>query len=332
MFNGQTILITGGTGSFGNAAVERFLKTDIKEIRIFSRDEKKQEDMRNSLRDSRVKFYIGDVRDAASLSAPMNGVDFVFHASALKQVPTCEFFPLEAIMTNSIGAENVFNAAVEAGVARVVALSSDKAVYPACAMGMSKALMEKLMAAKARANGYTKFCATRFGNVLGSRGSVIPLFIKQIKERQPLTITDPNMTRFMMTMDNALDLVTEAFLLGANGDTFVRKDKATTVGRLAAALLQIFGNHNDIKIVGARHGEKLFETLLTREEKMRAIDQGKYFRIPLDSRDLNYSQYTEGLGGQDDVEYTSHNVYRMTLDETVDMLSKLDCVKAALEG
>jgi UDP-glucose 4-epimerase len=332
MFNGQTILITGGTGSFGNAAVEQFLKTDIKEIRIFSRDEKKQEDMRESIRDSRVRFYIGDVRDSASLIAPMLGVDFVFHASALKQVPTCEFFPLEAIMTNSVGAENVFNAAIDAGVKVVVALSSDKAVYPACAMGMSKGLMEKLMAAKARANGHTKFCATRFGNVLGSRGSVVPLFIKQIKSGQQVTITDPNMTRFMMTMDDAVTLVMVAFTLGTNGDTFVHKDKATTVGILARAVQQIFNDPQGARIVGARHGEKIYETLLTREERVRAIDQGQYFRIPLDSRDLNYSLYTTGNGGVDDAEYNSHNVYRMTLEETVDLLSTLDCVHDALRG
>jgi len=332
MFEGQTLLITGGTGSFGHAAVERFLTTGIAEIRVFSRDEKKQEDFRESIRDSRVRFYIGDVRDTASLHAPMEGVDFVFHASALKQVPTCEFFPLEALMTNAIGAENVFNAAVEAGVARVVALSSDKAVYPACAMGMSKALMEKLMAAKARANGNTKFCATRFGNVLGSRGSVIPLFIKQIQSGQPLTVTNPAMTRFMMTMDDALNLVMEAFQHGVNGDTYVRKDKSTTVGVLAAAVAQVFHTQTEVRVIGARHGEKLYETLLTREEKVRAIDQGEYFRIPLDSRDLNYSLYTEGKGEVDDTEYNSHNVYRMNLDETVALLSTLDCVKAALEG
>lgn len=330
MFNGQTILITGGTGSFGNAAVDRFLKTDISEIRIFSRDEKKQEDMRESLRDSRVKFYIGDVRDVDSLYPPMEGADFVFHASAMKQVPTCEFFPLEAILTNSIGSENVFSVAATKGVTRVVALSSDKAVYPACAMGMSKALMEKLMAAKARVGSNTTFCGTRFGNVLGSRGSVIPLFIKQIKSGQPLTVTDPAMTRFMMTMDDALDLVTEAFLFGTNGDIFVRKDKSTTVGVIASAIAYIFNAPNEVNVIGARHSEKLYETLLTREERIRAVEHNEYFRIPLDSRDLNYSLYTGGSGEPVEEEYNSHNVHRMTLEETVELLQQLDCVRIAL--
>jgi len=334
MFKDKILLITGGTGSFGNAVLERFLKTEIKEIRVFSRDEKKQEDMRIKYANPKLKFYIGDVREYDSVLAAMVGVDYVFHAAALKQVPSCEFYPLEAIRTNALGAENVMNAAIACGVKRVILLSTDKAVYPINAMGMSKALMEKLMIAKARIVDPEKtvICATRYGNVMASRGSVIPLFIEQIKQGRPITITDPNMTRFMMSMDDAIDLVLYAYEHAQAGDIFVRKAPATTIGNLAEALKRIFNADNSIKIIGTRHGEKLYETLLTREEMAKAEDLGDYYRIVPDTRDLNYSLYfTEGkeeFSRQED--YNSHNTRRLNLNELIELLLKLDYVQEEL--
>lgn len=336
MFENKTLFITGGTGSFGNAVLRRFLQTDINEIRIFSRDEKKQEDMRIALKSSKVKFYIGNVRDYDSLVPAMQGVDYVFHAAALKQVPSCEFFPLEALRTNALGAENVMNAALEVGVKNAIVLSTDKAVYPINAMGISKALMEKLMVAKARMYGETRtiFCGTRYGNVMASRGSVIPLLIRQIQEGQPLTITDPNMTRFMMTIEDSVDLVLYAFQNSTPGDIFVQKAPAATLETLALALKQLLKADNPIRIIGTRHGEKLYETLLTREEFAKAEDQGGYYRVPADVRDLNYNQYfTEGereLSGQHD--YNSHNTSRLDVPGMADLLLKLDCVQSALRG
>jgi UDP-glucose 4-epimerase len=335
MFQGRALLITGGTGTFGNAVVRRYLRTDIREIRIFSRDEKKQDDMRNALRNERLKFFLGDVREPSSLVAPMRGVDYVFHAAALKQVPSCEFFPLEAVRTNTLGAENVLGTAVASGVRKVIVLSTDKAVYPINAMGMSKALMEKLMVAKARLNGDNGsiLCGTRYGNVMGSRGSVIPLFISQILAGTPLTITDPNMTRFMMTIEDAVDLVLYAFQNGRPGDIFVQKAPAATILALAEALKEIFEADNEIRIIGTRHGEKLYETLLNREEMAKAEDRGGYYRIPADVRDLNYSLYFSE--GQMDVsfaeEYTSHSTHRLKDAEMVELLLKLDCVQEALK-
>lgn len=336
MFKERTLLITGGTGTFGNAMVRRYLRTDIAEIRIFSRDEKKQDDMRNALRNEKLKFFLGDVREPSSLVASMRGVDYVFHAAALKQVPSCEFFPLEAIRTNALGAENVLNAALACGVKNVIVLSTDKAVYPINAMGMSKALMEKLMIAKARmgSDGGTIFCGTRYGNVMASRGSVIPLFISQILAGTPLTITDPGMTRFMMTIEDAVDLVVYAFENGSSGDIFVQKAPAATILTLAQALKAIFEAHNEIQILGTRHGEKLYETLLNREEMAKAEDRGGYYRIPADIRGLNYALYFSE--GQVDVsfaeEYNSHNTRRMNQTEMVDLLVKLDCVQNALKS
>ena len=336
MFTGKTLLITGGTGTFGNAVLRRFLETEISEIRIFSRDEKKQEDMRIALQSPKVKFYIGNVRDADSLLPAMQGVDYVFHAAALKQVPSCEFFPLEALRTNSLGAENVMNTALEAGVKNVILLSTDKAVYPINAMGITKALMEKLMVAKARMYGDTRtiFCGTRYGNVMASRGSVIPLFIRQIQQGQPITITDPNMTRFMMTIDDAVDLVLYAFENGAPGDVFVQKAPSATIETLALALKQLLKADTPLRVIGTRHGEKLYETLLTREEFAKAEDRGGYYRIPADIRDLNYSQYfTEGepeLSLLQD--YNSHNAKLLDVDGMCEQLLKLDCVQRALRG
>jgi UDP-glucose 4-epimerase len=335
MFQGKKVLITGGTGSFGNAVLRLFLNTAIEEIRIFSRDEKKQDEMRNALRNPKVKFYLGNVRDYDSIVAPMNGVDMVFHAAALKQVPSCEFFPLEAIRTNSIGAENVMKAALACKVRSMIVLSTDKAVYPINAMGMSKALMEKLMVAKARAHqdSSTTFCGTRYGNVMGSRGSVIPLFISQILAGEPITITDPSMTRFMMSIEDAVDLVVYAFEHGNPGDIFVRKAPAATIETLAKALKIIFKASNEIRIIGTRHGEKLYETLLTREERARAEDMGDYYRIPADIRDLNYACYfTEGetrVSGHED--YHSHNTHRLDEAGMIELLLKLDFLKTALE-
>ncbi|MGC8893194.1 MAG: polysaccharide biosynthesis protein [Candidatus Saccharicenans sp.] len=334
-FENKVILITGGTGTFGNAALKRFLKTDVAQVRVFSRDEKKQDDMRNEYRDPRIKFYIGDVRSLESISAAMEGVNYVFHAAALKQVPSCEFYPLEAIKTNALGADNVLTAAIAAGVKRVVVLSTDKAVYPINAMGMSKALMEKIMVAKARLCNpeNTILCGTRYGNVMASRGSVIPLFISQIKEGKPITITDPNMTRFMMTIDDAIDLVLYAFENAQPGDIFVQKAPAATIGTLASALKKLFKADNPIKIIGTRHGEKLYETLLTREEMAKAEDLGKYYRIPMDDRDLNYGLYfTEGKAEVSLKEdYNSHNTYRLNEDELIELLLKVDYVRKELE-
>jgi UDP-N-acetylglucosamine 4,6-dehydratase len=334
MFKGRTLLITGGTGTFGNAVLRRFLDTDIGEIRIFSRDEKKQEDMRNSLKNPKVKFYIGDVRNYDSILPAMQNVDYVFHAAALKQVPSCEFFPIEAVRTNTLGAENVMNAAMACGVKNLIVLSTDKAVYPINAMGMSKAMMEKLMVAKARMYGRSKtiFCGTRYGNVMASRGSVIPLFIQQILAGEPLTITDPNMTRFMMTIDNAVDLVLYAFMHGNPGDIFVQKAPAATIETLAQALKRLFEADSEIRIIGTRHGEKLYETLLNREEMAKAEDTGSYFRVPADVRDLNYACYfSEGQRVVSEMEdYNSHNTRRLDIDGMMELLLKLDCVREAL--
>jgi len=335
MFESNIILITGGTGTFGNAALKRLLKTDVSQIRIFSRDEKKQDDMRNEYRDPRIKFYIGDVRSLESIVAAMERVDYVFHAAALKQVPSCEFYPLEAIKTNALGADNVLTAAIAAGIKKVVVLSTDKAVYPINAMGMSKALMEKIMIAKARLCNPDKtiLCGTRYGNVMASRGSVIPLFISQIKEGKPITITDPNMTRFMMTIEDAIDLVLYAFENAQPGDIFVQKAPAATIGTLASALKKLFKADNPIKIIGTRHGEKLYETLLTREEMAKAEDLGKYYRIPMDDRDLNYGLYfTEGKAEVSLKEdYNSHNTYRLSEGELIELLLKVDYVRKELE-
>lgn len=335
-FNGKTLLITGGTGTFGNAVLDMATRADFGEIRIFSRDEKKQDDMRNRLKDSRVRFYLGDVRNYDGVLQAMQGVDFVFHAAALKQVPSCEFFPVEAVLTNTLGAENVMKAALACGVHKVIVLSTDKAVYPVNAMGMSKALMEKCMVAKARMYGDTStvFCGTRYGNVMASRGSVIPLFLKQIQAGEPLTLTDPDMTRFMMTIQGAVDLVLYAFTHGRPGEIFVQKAPAATIGTLAKALLQLLGAENEIQIIGTRHGEKLYETLLNREEMAHAEDLGDYYRVPADVRDLNYSAFfnqgkTEISGAND---YTSHNARRMNVDEMMHLLLELQCVQDAIEG
>jgi UDP-glucose 4-epimerase len=335
MFSNKTLLITGGTGTFGNAVLNRFLETDIKEIRIFSRDEKKQDEMRNSLHNPKVKFYLGNVREYDSILSAARNVDLVFHAAALKQVPSCEFFPLEAVRTNTLGAENVMNAALACGVKNMIVLSTDKAVYPINAMGMSKALMEKMMVAKARAQGdaSTIFCGTRYGNVMGSRGSVIPLFINQILSGAPITVTDPNMTRFMMSIDDAVDLVLYAFEHGKPGDVLVRKAPAATIETLARALRKLFKGDNEIRIIGTRHGEKLYETLLTREEMSHSEDMGDYYRIPADIRDLNYACYfTEGetkVSYHED--YHSHNTRRLDEDGMIESLLKLDFVRDALE-
>jgi UDP-N-acetylglucosamine 4,6-dehydratase/5-epimerase len=336
MFNGKAILITGGTGTFGNAVLGRFLKTGIREIRIFSRDEKKQDEMRDLYHDPKLKYYIGDVREYDSVSRAMIGVDYVFHAAALKQVPSCEFHPMEAIRTNTIGAENVMNAAMAAGVDKVILLSTDKAVYPINAMGMSKALMEKLMTAKACLVGPkgTVLCGTRYGNVMASRGSVIPLFISQIKEGRPLTVTDSEMTRFMMSIEEAVDLVVHAYVHARPGDIFVQKAPSATIAVLAEALKKIFHSEAPLNVIGTRHGEKLYETLLTREELARAEDLGAYFRIPADTRDLNYNLYfTEGeekVSRESD--YNSHNTRRLGVEEMEDLLLKLEIVQRELKG
>ncbi|MGA2363179.1 MAG: polysaccharide biosynthesis protein [Candidatus Aminicenantales bacterium] len=336
MLRNSALLITGGTGTFGNAILRRFLNTDIPEIRIFSRDEKKQEEMRLQYNNPKLKFYIGDVRELDSVAKAMAGVNLVFHAAALKQVPSCEFYPLEALRTNALGAENVMNAAEAAGVKKVIVLSTDKAVYPINAMGISKAMMEKLMIAKARLIGEngTVICGTRYGNVMASRGSVIPLFIKQIEDGRPLTVTDPEMTRFMMSIDNAVDLVLYAFKNARPGDIFVQKAPAATIAAIAEALKKIFKSDNPIKIIGTRHGEKLYETLLTREEMARAEDLGEYFRIPADNRDLNYDLYfTEGqVKVSRERDYNSYNTRRLDVDELVKMLSKLEFIQEELKG
>lgn len=335
MFESKTILITGGTGSFGNAVLRRFLHTNVKEIRVFSRDEKKQEEMRIELDNPKVKFYIGDVRHFDSLNFAMKCVDFIFHAAALKQVPSCEFYPMEAVRTNILGAENVLNAASVNNVRKVIVLSTDKAVYPINAMGLSKAMMEKLMVAKARTmddDRQTVFCGTRYGNVMASRGSVIPLFVKQIKEGKPLTVTDPNMTRFLMSLDDAIDLVVYAFQHARQGDIFVQKAPACTIHDLAIATRDIFDSDNEIKIIGTRHGEKLYETLLNREELARVEDLGDYYRIIPDDRDLNYNKYfTEGTETVSLMEdYNSHNTYRLTIDEIKGKLLELDYIRQEL--
>lgn len=331
MLNGKSILITGGTGSFGNAVLKKLLDLDLKEIRIFSRDEKKQDDMRKRIKESRVKFYIGDIRDKNSVNNAMNEVDYVFHAAALKQVPSCEFFPIEAVKTNVLGAENVIESAITNNVKKVVVLSTDKAVYPINAMGMSKALMEKVMVAKSRNlnDNSTVLCGTRYGNVMATRGSVIPLFVEQIENDQPLTITDPNMTRFMMTLDESIDLVMYAFKHGKQGDIFVQKSAAVTIQNLAQALLELYQKNNGIKIIGTRHGEKLYETLVNREEMAMAEDLGKYFRIPADTRDLNYNKYfSNGIEDISKIEdYTSHNTTRLDLDSMKKLLLKIDFIK-----
>jgi UDP-N-acetylglucosamine 4,6-dehydratase/5-epimerase len=335
MFRNKILMITGGTGTFGNAVLRRFLETDIKEIRVFSRDEKKQDDMRNQYSNPKLRFYIGDVRNGNSLRDAMHGVDFVFHAAALKQVPSCEFFPLEALKTNSLGTENVLNAAIETGVKRVIVLSTDKAVYPINAMGISKAMMEKLAVAKSRVAGKnTVICCTRYGNVMASRGSVIPLFIKQIQDGKPMTVTDPNMTRFMMSIEDAVDLVIYAFQYGNPGDIFVQKAPACTIEILAKAVNKIFKAANPIDIIGTRHGEKLYETLLTREEMSVAEDLGGYYRVPADNRDLNYSVFFSE--GKEDValkeDYNSHNTSRLNESSMCDLLLKLDVIQDALKG
>lgn len=331
----NTLLITGGTGSFGNAILRRFLKTDkFKEIRIFSRDEKKQDDLRNELNNPKVKFYIGDVRDRNSIESAMIDVDYVFHAAALKQVPTGEFFPWEVIKTNSLGALNVIDSAIRHKVKKLIVLSTDKAVYPINAMGMSKALMEKIMIAKSReTNNSTILCGTRYGNVMASRGSVIPLFIEQIKAGKALTITDPNMTRFMMTMDESINLILYAFKHGEPGDIFVQKAPASTIHDLAKALLDLYNAKNEIKIIGTRHGEKLFESLVNKEEMAKAVDLGDYYRIPPDTRDLNYTLYfSEGQNKISQVEeYTSHNTERLDVEGVKKMLLKLEMIKNDIE-
>lgn len=332
MFNNKTLLITGGTGSFGNAVLERFLDTEhFKEIRIFSRDEKKQDDMRNLYQNSKIKFYIGDVREFSSIDEAMRGVDYVFHAAALKQVPSCEFFPLEAVRTNVLGASNVLEAAIKNSVTNVIVLSTDKAVYPINAMGLSKAMMEKVMVAKSRsvAEGGTVLCGTRYGNVMASRGSVIPLFIGQIKKGKPITITDPNMTRFMMTLESAVDLVLYAFEHGSAGDMFVQKAPAATLHTLALALKELYKANNEIKIIGTRHGEKLYESLVNREEMVKATDMGDYYRIPADNRNLNYAQYfSEGEVDISNIEdYHSHNTKRLDVEKTIKLLLKLPLIQ-----
>lgn len=337
MFKNKILLITGGTGSFGNAVLNRFLSSDIKEIRIFSRDEKKQDDMRHRLQSSKVKFYIGDVRNRESVDAAMSGVDYVFHAAALKQVPSCEFFPLEAVRTNVLGTENVLNSAIHYKVKNVVVLSTDKACYPINAMGISKAMMEKVAIAKARQLGEdadTTICCTRYGNVMASRGSVIPLWIGQLKANTDITITDPEMTRFMMTLDDAVDLVIYAFLNGNNGDLFVQKAPAATLTVLASALKELYEkNEVKTKIIGTRHGEKLYETLVAREEMLRSEDMGEYFRIPCDTRDLNYDKFFSD--GQEDIslidDYHSHNTERLDVAGMKELLLKLDFIKDEIE-
>lgn len=334
MFKNQTLLITGGTGTFGNAVLRRFLQTDIREIRVLSRDEKKQEDMRLSYNSPKLRFHIGDVRQYDSVASAMNGVDYVFHAAALKQVPSCEFYPLEAIRTNTLGAENVLNAAHASGAERVIVLSTDKAVYPINAMGMSKAMMEKLMVAKARlaVAGATILCGTRYGNVMASRGSVIPLFIKQIKEGRPITVTDPGMTRFMMSIDDAVDLVLYAYQHSRQGDIFVQKAPAATIQTLARAIQKLFNVDTPITVIGTRHGEKRYETLLTREEWTRAEDLGQYFRVPADNRDLNYNAYCsqgqEAVSQQED--YNSDNTHRLDIDGMMELLLRLPLVRDEL--
>jgi len=336
MFDGKVLMITGGTGSFGNAVLNRFLSTNVREIRIFSRDEKKQEEMRIALHHDKLKFYIGDVRDRDSLDDALQGVDYVFHAAALKQVPSCEFYPMEAVRTNVLGAENLMSAAIANGVRRVIVLSTDKAVYPINAMGISKAMMEKLMVAKARMRGAgeTVLCATRYGNVMASRGSVIPLFVAQLKEGRALTLTDPKMTRFLMSLEDSVDLVLHAFEHGQQGDIFVQKAPASTVADLAQALREIFNPASPLRIIGTRHGEKLYETLVSREEMARADDMDRYYRIPADDRDLNYAKYfsdgEECIAAFDD--YTSHSTTRLDVAQVKELLLGLDFIQEQLRA
>jgi UDP-N-acetylglucosamine 4,6-dehydratase len=335
MFGDKTLLITGGTGSFGNAVLRRFIQSDISEIRIFSRDEKKQDDMRRVYQSSKLRFYLGDVRDAASVRNAMSGVDFVYHAAALKQVPSCEFYPLEAVKTNVLGTENVLDSAIAAGVQKVVCLSTDKAVYPINAMGISKAMMEKVAVAKSRSSGDTVISVTRYGNVMASRGSVIPLFLEQIRAGRELTVTDPNMTRFMMTLDDAVDLVLYAFNNGQSGDVFVQKAPAATIGELAAVLADLMkADRNSIKVIGTRHGEKLYEVLLSREEMATAQDLKGYFRVPPDLRDLNYAKFVERGDPtiSDSTDYNSHNTTRLEGQGLADLLLRVPLVRAAVAG
>lgn len=336
MFKNKTLLITGGTGSFGNAVMRRFLDIDVKEIRIFSRDEKKQDDMRKLYKNDKLKFYIGDVRDLSSVKNAMHDVDYIFHAAALKQVPSCEFFPLEAVKTNVIGADNVLSAAIDYGVKKVICLSTDKAAYPINAMGISKAMMEKVFVAKSKTvdPARTLICGTRYGNVMASRGSVIPLFVEQIKSRQPLTVTDPNMTRFLMSLEEAVELVIFAFKNAEAGDIMVQKSPACTIGDLAQAIKEIFNADNEIKIIGTRHGEKLYETLLTKEEHVVAQDLGGFYKVPADKRDLNYDKYfiegNEELQHIDD--YNSHNTQRLGIEQIKDKLLNLEYINEELRN
>lgn len=334
MLNNKILMITGGTGSFGNAVLSRFLNNNVKKIIIFSRDEKKQEDMRIALRNPKIQFVIGDVRNYDSVAQAMHDVNFVFHAAALKQVPSCEFYPMEAVKTNVLGAENVLQAAIANNVERVVLLSTDKAVYPINTMGLSKAMAEKILVAKSRniSDKGPIFCATRYGNVMASRGSVIPLFVEKIKAGQPLTITDPNMTRFLMSLEDSVDLVLHAFEHGQQGDIFVQKAPSSTVADLATAILELFRGKDGIKTIGTRHGEKLYESLLSREEMSKVEDRGRYYRIPADNRDLNYEKFiTEGLPEANNVEdYTSHNTKRLNIEEIKNLLTSLDYIRKEL--
>lgn len=334
MFEDKVLMITGGTGSFGNAVLKRFLSTDLREIRIFSRDEKKQEEMRLALNNDKLRFYLGDVREYSSIHQALKGVDYVFHAAALKQVPSCEFYPMEAVRTNVLGTENLMTAAIANQVERVVLLSTDKAVYPINAMGISKAMMEKLMVAKARmqAENETLFCATRYGNVMASRGSVIPLFIQQLKEGKPLTVTDPAMTRFLMSLEESVDLVLFAFEHARQGDIFVQKAPASTVSDLAQALKELFSPKAEVRIIGTRHGEKLYESLLSREEMAHADDMGGYYRIPADNRDLNYNKFfSDGeMKISRFADYTSHSAERLNVEQVKSLLLKLDYIRERL--
>lgn len=336
MFEGKKLLITGGTGSFGTAMLDRFIETDIEEVRIFSRDEKKQDDMRQKYKNEKIKYYIGDVRDFRSIKNAMHGVDYVFHAAALKQVPSCEFFPIEAVKTNVIGTDNVLNACVEANVKKVICLSTDKAAYPVNAMGTSKAMMEKVFVAKSRTVDVKKtlICGTRYGNVMCSRGSVIPLFIEQIKARQPLTVTEPSMTRFIMSLEEAVELVVFAFENAENGDIMVQKAPATTIGVLVQAVKELFHADNEIKVIGIRHGEKMYETLLTNEECAHAIDMGNFYRVPADKRDLNYDKYFKD-GNQERVklsEFNSNNTELLTVEQTKSKLLTLSYIRKEIEA
>jgi len=336
MFKNKVLMITGGTGSFGHAVLKRFISTDIGEIRIFSRDEKKQEDMRIGLNNDKLRFYIGDIRDYDGIYQAMKGVDYVFHAAALKQVPSCEFYPMEALRTNVIGTENIMNAATANKVKRMILLSTDKAVYPINAMGISKAMAEKLMVAKSRlqSEGETVFCATRYGNVMASRGSVIPLFVSQLKEGRPLTLTDPNMTRFLMSLEDSVDLVLYAYEHGEQGDIFVQKAPSSTVADLAQAVKEIFNKDNEVNVIGTRHGEKLYESLISREEMAHAFDMGDYYRIPADNRNLNYAKYFSE--GEEEIsklnDYTSHNTRRLNVEQVKLLLLELDYIKGALHA